>query len=144
MRTLECIFDEEENVWVQPTGHHVEAAAKQLLDALRGSYIDVNGQPRPVKGDVTKLQYVPWAETHGAETVEKYASHSTWLAGHTRGKETHAFRDFKPCVFDTVSLSLSLSHLMKDISCCSFEWRGCANQIPSVRRPLRKTFPLEH
>ena len=51
-------YDEDENAWVQPTGHHVETAAKQLLDALRGSYIDVNGQPRPVKGDVTKLQYV--------------------------------------------------------------------------------------
>ena len=51
-------YDEDENVWVQPTGHHMETAAKQLLDALRGSYVDVNGQPRPVKGDITKLQYV--------------------------------------------------------------------------------------
>ena len=51
-------YDEDENAWVQPTGHHVETAAKQLLDALRGSYVDVNGHPRAVKGDVTKLQYV--------------------------------------------------------------------------------------
>ena len=51
-------YDEDENAWVQPTGHHVETAAKQLLDALRGSYIDINGHPRAVKGDVTKLQYV--------------------------------------------------------------------------------------
>lgn len=51
-------YDEDENVWVQPTGYHVETAAKQLLDALRDSYVDVNGQPRPVKGDITKLQYV--------------------------------------------------------------------------------------
>ena len=51
-------FDEDIQKWVQPTGRHVEAAAQQLLLALKGSYIDVNGQPRPVKGDVAKLRYV--------------------------------------------------------------------------------------
>ena len=51
-------FDEDTQEWVQPTGRHVEAAAQQLLLALKGSYIDVNGQPRPVKGDVAKLRYV--------------------------------------------------------------------------------------
>ena len=51
-------FDEDIQEWVQPTGRHVEAAAQQLLLALKGSYIDVNGQPRPVKGDVAKLRYV--------------------------------------------------------------------------------------
>ena len=51
-------FDEDTQEWVQPTGRHVEAAAQQLLLALKGAYIDVNGQPRPVKGDVAKLRYV--------------------------------------------------------------------------------------
>ena len=51
-------FDEDIQEWVQPTGRHVEAAAQQLLLALKGSYIDVNGQPRPVKGEVAKLRYV--------------------------------------------------------------------------------------
>ena len=51
-------FDEDIQEWVQPTGRHVEAAAQQLLLALKGSYIDVNGQPRPVNGDVAKLRYV--------------------------------------------------------------------------------------
>ena len=51
-------FDEDIQEWVQPTGRHVEAAAQQLLLALKGSYIYVNGQPRPVKGDVAKLRYV--------------------------------------------------------------------------------------
>ena len=37
---------------------HVEQAAQQLLLALKGSYIDVTGQPRPVRGDVSKLKYV--------------------------------------------------------------------------------------
>ena len=84
-------YDEDENAWVQPTGHHVETAAKQLLDALRGSYIDVNGHPRAVKGDVTKLQYVPRTQTYGAQAVEEYASYGTRLAGHARSKEAHAF-----------------------------------------------------
>eukprot|EP00435_Cladocopium_sp_Y103_P055193 s336_g18.t1 len=51
-------YDEETQEWVQPTGKHVELAAQQLLLALKGSYIDVTGQPRPVKGDVSKLRYV--------------------------------------------------------------------------------------
>ena len=51
-------YDEETQEWVQPTGKHVEQAAQDLLLALKGSYIDVTGQPRPVKGDVTKLRYV--------------------------------------------------------------------------------------
>ncbi|CAL1148725.1 unnamed protein product [Cladocopium goreaui] len=51
-------YDEETQEWVQPTGKHVEQAAQQLLVALKGSYIDVTGQPRPVKGDVSKLKYV--------------------------------------------------------------------------------------
>ena len=52
-------YDEDAQEWVQPTGRHVEAAAQQLLAALTGSYVDVNGQVRLVKGDVSKLQYVP-------------------------------------------------------------------------------------
>ena len=55
---LPSFFDEETQDWAQPTGKHVEQAAQQLLLALKGSYIDVTGQPRPVKGDVSKLRYV--------------------------------------------------------------------------------------
>eukprot|EP00435_Cladocopium_sp_Y103_P012504 s3008_g3.t1 len=52
-------YDEETQEWVKPTGKHVEEAAQQLLKTLKGSYVDVTGQPRPVKGDVSKLRYVP-------------------------------------------------------------------------------------
>ena len=51
-------YDEETQEWVRPTGKHVEQAAQQLLLALKGSYIDVTGQPRRVRGDVSKLKYV--------------------------------------------------------------------------------------
>ena len=50
-----AFYDEDEHTWVQPTGTHIEAAAKQLLAALQATYVDVSGQPRAVKGDVTKL-----------------------------------------------------------------------------------------
>ena len=51
-------YDGETQEWMRPTGKHIEEAAQQLLLALKGSYIDVTGQPRPVKGDVSKLKYV--------------------------------------------------------------------------------------
>eukprot|EP00438_Fugacium_kawagutii_P006753 Skav200266 [mRNA] locus=scaffold4437:38715:48406:+ [translate_table: standard] len=54
----QTFYDEDTQTWVTPTGKHVEAGAKQLLSALKGTYIDVQGKPRAVKGDISKLQYV--------------------------------------------------------------------------------------
>ena len=51
-------FDEDTRTWIHPTGQHLEAAAKQLLQALHGTYVDVSGCPRAVKGDVSKLRFV--------------------------------------------------------------------------------------
>eukprot|EP00435_Cladocopium_sp_Y103_P055924 s387_g18.t1 len=81
---LRMYFDEDENAWVQPKGHHVEAAAKQLLDAMRGSYIDVKRATAPRQRRRQKIAICPWTETNGSQAFEKYAPYSTWLTGHAR------------------------------------------------------------
>ena len=58
VRYTEPIFDEKTKTWRSLTAKDIEAGAVQLLAALRGTYVDMGGKPRPVKGDISKLPYV--------------------------------------------------------------------------------------
>ena len=58
MRYTEPIFDEKTKTWRSLTAKDIEAGAVQLLAALRGTYVDMSGKPKPVKGDISKLPYV--------------------------------------------------------------------------------------
>ena len=41
------------------TAKEMEEGAIQLCSALAGNYMDTTGKSKPVKGDMTKLRYVP-------------------------------------------------------------------------------------
>ena len=58
VRYTEPIFDEKTKTWRSLTAKDIEAGAVQLLAALRGTYVDMSGKPKPVKGDISKLPYV--------------------------------------------------------------------------------------
>ena len=58
VRYTEPIFDEKTETWRNLTAKDIEAGAMQLLAALQGTYVDMSGKPKPVKGDISKLPYV--------------------------------------------------------------------------------------
>ena len=58
VRYTEPIFDEKTKTWRSLTAKDIEAGAVQLLAALHGTYVDMSGKPKPVKGDISKLPYV--------------------------------------------------------------------------------------
>ena len=52
------VYDEAKQKIRTLTAEDIEEGAVQLVRALSGQYIDTKGKPRPVNGDVSKLQYV--------------------------------------------------------------------------------------
>ena len=52
------VYDEESNTYRKLTDEDLEHGALQLVAALQGTYTDINGKSQPVKGDLSKLQYV--------------------------------------------------------------------------------------
>ena len=58
VRYTEPVFDEKTETRRNLTAKDIEAGAVQLLAALQGTYVDMRGQPKPVKGDISKLPYV--------------------------------------------------------------------------------------
>ena len=52
------VYDDSTNAWQRLKPEDSEAGAKQLLQAMRGHYIDRKGKPKAVNMDVSKLQYV--------------------------------------------------------------------------------------
>ena len=52
------VYDETKKQYRTLTAQDIEEGAVHLVRALSGQYIDVNGKPRAVNGDVSKLQYV--------------------------------------------------------------------------------------
>ena len=52
------VYDEMKKQYRTLTAQDIEEGAVHLVRALNGQYIDVNGKPRAVNGDISKLQYV--------------------------------------------------------------------------------------
>ena len=52
------VYDEERNTFRKLSAQDIEQGAMQLVRSLEGSYTDVQGKIKPVKGDLNKLAYV--------------------------------------------------------------------------------------
>ena len=68
------VYDEDSNTYRKLSPQDLEHGALQLVAALQGSYRDMSGKLKPVKGDISKLSYVPSLKP-AARKILKNARH---------------------------------------------------------------------
>ena len=86
------------------TATELEEGAVQLCQALSGQYVDTSGKRKPVKGDMTKLRFVPGL-TRAARRLLQNIEHTSRMVPGTQETrrqmrhDTHALRVRYCCIF---------------------------------------------
>ena len=75
------IYDEKHNTFRSLQSQDIEDGALQLLNALSGTYKDSRGNSKAVKGDITKLAYVPGLRPGARKLLQSVQKISTELPG---------------------------------------------------------------
>ena len=81
VRYTDPVYDEAAKKWRSLTGKDIERGAMQLMVALGGTYVDMRGKPRPVKGDMSKLKYVRNLQPAARKLVQHMRSTGATLPG---------------------------------------------------------------
>ena len=75
------IYDEQRQTFRMLHSHDIEDGALQLLQNLNGNYRDTRGNVRAVRGDITKLAYVPGLRAGARKLLETMKQISANLPG---------------------------------------------------------------
>ena len=86
------VFDETSKAWRNLTAKDIEAGAVQLLAALQqGSYVDLHGRPKQVKGDMSKLPYVRGLQPAARRLLQNMRAVGSTLPGTQEARRTMRF-----------------------------------------------------
>ena len=75
------VYDEKRHIFRRLQSQDIEDGALQLVNALGGSYTDAKGNLRPIKGDISKLAYVPGLRPGARKLMQHLKQISTELPG---------------------------------------------------------------
>lgn len=94
------VYDEMKKQYRTLTAQDIEEGAVHLVRALNGQYIDVNGKPRAVNGDISKLQYVRNLTPAARKLLGNMRHAARRLPGTQEARRQMRLR-LRPCVYDT-------------------------------------------
>ena len=126
------VYDEESNTYRKLSPQDLEHGALQLVAALQGSYKDMSGKMKPVKGDISKLSYVPSLKP-AARKILKNARHvARGVPGTQEARRQMRFEIEAMRMRYGVPLFVTFSPATKHIRYYLCGWRVRARETQSI------------